>query len=298
MSSGWIKFEKDVRTDPRFLRMLKAFRANVTQVRNSERMAVTLLVGCLVELWCYADTHIREDDTLDIGTDEIDELVGVEGFAALMPIDWLEVIDPNRIKLPGFQEHNGTKAKKKALTAKRVAKHRVKIVTQGRNTDEVDSNAGALPDQTRPDQTKLDQKEVPTEPVAHNATSVPRETSNSKNSDVIGRVFEHWRTTHEHPKATLDPKRTKKIHEALKAYSEADLCQAITGYLNSPHHMGENDSNTRYTDLELFLRDAAHIDAGIAFYAKPPRTDLSAQSRRIVSQTENWIPPEVRRANG
>lgn len=287
--SGWIKLEKDLRTDPRFMRMCKGVRnADVTQVRITPAMSVTQVLGALAQLWMYADSHIREDDTLDIGTDEIDELVGVEGFAALIPVDWLEVIDEHCVKLPGFQEHNGTDAKKRALTAKRVGRLRIRNVTQERVTVPVASNAGALPDQTRPDQTRPDQKETGV---------VPQSGTGRRDPEEVSRVFDHWRTTHGHPKATLDDKRRKKIRDALKAYSEADLCQAITGYLNSPHHMGENPSNTKYTDLELLIRDSAHIDAGIKFYAIPPRTDLSAQTRRIVSQTEDWTPPETRRAS-
>jgi hypothetical protein len=103
---------------------------------------------------------------------------------------------------------------------------------------------------------------------------------------------------HNHPRSQLDEKRRKVIRHALKRYSEADLCMAISGYLNSPHHMGENDRNAVYDDIELLLRDAKHIDAGLKFHADPPRTDLSAKSRRIVQQTDDWVPPEERHANG
>jgi hypothetical protein len=109
-------------------------------------------------------------------------------------------------------------------------------------------------------------------------------------------VFDHWRQEHQHPRAQLDPKRRKAILHALKHYSEADVCQAVSGYLNSPHHMGENDRNTKFDDIELFLRDAKHIDQGLKLYAEPPRTGLSEKSRRIVSQTEDWVPPEERHA--
>jgi len=51
-------------------------------------------------------------------------------------------------------------------------------------------------------------------------------------------------------------------------------------------------------DIELFLRDAKHIDAGLKAYAEPPRTALSAKSRRIVAQTDDWVPPEERHAAG
>jgi hypothetical protein len=176
--SGWIKMEKDLWTDPRFLRMVRNYsNAHVTQERISDRWAVTLLSGCILQLWSYADTHIREDDTLNLGTDEIDEFIGVEGFSDLMPGDWLEVIDAHCVKLPGFQAHNGTDAKKKALTAKRVARHRIRNVTQEGNKGTTSSNASALPDQTRPDQTRpLQNSLAATPPTRVRLKKVSRET--------------------------------------------------------------------------------------------------------------------------
>lgn len=175
MIGGWIKLEKSVETDPRFLRMCRALRnSDVTQMRITQELAVTLLVGSLARLWLYADTHIREDDTLDLGADEIDEFVGLKGFANLMPTDWLEIVNEHCVKLPGFQEHNGTEAKKRALTQKRVARHRIRNVTHERNGSEVDSNAGALPDQTR-----LDQIERRSSDSSPSRNSSPRKTQKS-----------------------------------------------------------------------------------------------------------------------
>jgi hypothetical protein len=113
----------------------------------------------------------------------------------------------------------------------------------------------------------------------------------------ISVVFDHWKSVHNHPRAQLDDKRRALIRKALKSYSVADLCASITGYLNSPHHMGENKNNMKYDDIELFLRDSKHIDAGTKLHVEPPRSDLSEKSRRIISQTENWVPPEVRNAS-
>ncbi len=270
--SGWIKLEKDRRDDPRVLRMARQLRdAGVTHERFTANAYVTLVLGGLDQLWIYADTHVREDDTLDLGTDEIDELVGIKGFCGLLPPDWLEVIDANRVKLPDFHAHNGTESKRKALGQKRSERYRNAEALQANNGASRNGVTGASLDQTktRPDQTRPEKK-VPTEPVSQSSTAVER-------------VFEHWKTTHGHPKATIDLKRTKKIREALKAYSEADVCMAITGYLNSPHHMGENDRNTKFTDLELLIRDAAHIDAGIKFYENPPAPKSKAQ----ISQDAN-----------
>lgn len=140
---------------------------------------------------------------------------------------------------------------------------------------------------------------VPTEPV-----ELERSTPDAKPPDKVGervdsiaKVFDHWRTAHHYPRAALDDKRRRIIREALKHYSEADLCQSISGYLNSPHHMGHNDRATVYTDLKLLLRDSGQIDAGLKFYAEPPRTDLSAKTRSNVAAIADWKPPELRGAN-
>lgn len=79
----------------------------------------------------------------------------------------------------------------------------------------------------------------------------------------VVRVFDHWRETHNHPKAQLDEKRRKAIRSALEAYTADDLCRCISGYKRSAHHMGQNAAKTVYDDIELFLRDAKHIDAGL-----------------------------------
>ena len=299
--SGWIKLEKDLREDPRFLRIVAKLRArelssvtDVTHVRCIERKCVTQVLGGLAQLWMYADSYIRDDDTLDLGAHEIDEFIGIDGFCDMMPEDWLQVLDEHRVKLPYFHDHNGTEAKKKALTAKRVARHRIRNVTQDRSSNSASCNAGALPDQDQDqdqDQTRSEEESLSASPTVAN---VSRETSGE--GEATARIFRHWCETYGHPRAQLDAKRRKLIRAALANYTEADLCFAISGYRNSPHHMGANDRATVYDDIGLLLRDAAHIDAGLRFHADPPRTDLSAQTRRIIDQTADWTPPETRRA--
>lgn len=103
------------------------------------------------------------------------------------------------------------------------------------------------------------------------------DTDTEAKKDNIGpvdRLFALWRTTYNHPKAKLDDKRKKKIQAALKlGYSMAELEQAIQGYRFSQHHMGHNESNTVYDDIELFLRDAKHIDKGIQLWTMRQQQD-------------------------
>lgn len=111
---------------------------------------------------------------------------------------------------------------------------------------------------------------------AEGEQSRDRNVAQRRDDGPVERVFEHWRAEYRHPKASLDPKRRKTIQRALQAYDEPTLCQAISGYKLSPHHMGQNDQRTVYDDISLFLRDAEHIDRGLAFARAPPQAAKSA----------------------
>lgn len=158
--SGWIKIEKDLESDPRVRRMAKILSerfelmtadASGNQVFSNCNAyalpAVTLVCGGLSRIWILADSHAREDDTLDMSATEIDEHVGIPGFCELLPECWLRIVDEKTVELPNFHAHNGVEAKKRALTQKRVARHRDKE----KHITVTSSNASALPDQ---DQTK------------------------------------------------------------------------------------------------------------------------------------------------
>jgi hypothetical protein len=143
--SGWIKLEKDIESDPRVLRMAKAVAAMYPKIGNAPALhGVTLVLGALARLWIYADSHVRADDTLELGAADLDERLGIPGFCALMPEDWLRVIDDETVELPGFQEHNSVAAKRAAQTTKRVARHRVNV----KRNSVTGGNAAALPTKT------------------------------------------------------------------------------------------------------------------------------------------------------
>jgi hypothetical protein len=132
-----------------------------------------------------------------------------------------------------------------------------------------------------------------------NSTAVesePPEPQSKIPIEVVQRVFDHWRTTHSHPRAILDDGRKRLIRRALSRYSEADLCQSITGFLSSPHHMGENDRNTVYDDIEVMLRNSKQVEMGLRFHSQPQQPQLSALGKKNVAATHDWLPPELRNA--
>ena len=60
------------------------------------------------------------------------------------------------------------------------------------------------------------------------------------------------------PQFTKD--RRALIARRLKDWPAADLVDAVRGWQHFPHNRGENDRSTPYCDLELVIKDAAHIE--------------------------------------
>jgi hypothetical protein len=147
LSGGWIKWEKDLTNDPRVLRM--ASRLSNAGVTPLSQRKLTVLGGLSV-FWSFADTHIRDDDTIECAVNEINEVVGIANFCDLLPADWFEVLDPYRVHLPDFLKHSGIEAKKKALAAKRQERyrrnHNARVTPESRKSNAA-SVTNASPDQ-------------------------------------------------------------------------------------------------------------------------------------------------------
>lgn len=78
-------------------------------------------------------------------------------------------------------------------------------------------------------------------------------------------VFDYWRTELKRPGSKLDAKRLRVIRAQLEAgRTVADLKRAIDGCALSAWHNGRNPDGKRYTDLELILRDAKHVEEFMA----------------------------------
>lgn len=210
--------EKDLRDDVRVRRMAHLLNRQYLLFKSAENEldpcnacafpGVTLVLGCLQRLWMHADSFARDDDTLDITPAEIDQLTGIEGFAEILPADWLEVLDEYSVKLPGFQEHNGTEAKRKALTAKRVTRHRIKV----KRTSVTKCNAPALPDQTRPDQDQTKSKKA-----LRAATFVP--------DSIPGLSLEAWNRWTEYRMERKPPIKPESMREAAQQLADFGIHQ-------------------------------------------------------------------------
>lgn len=73
-------------------------------------------------------------------------------------------------------------------------------------------------------------------------------------------IFLRWQESTGRSKVVFDSKRRGVVRAALKCYPVEDLIDAVRGWRHDPHNRGENERRTVYNDLELLLRDSAHIE--------------------------------------
>lgn len=99
------------------------------------------VVGKLVRLWSWAELNRINPDDLGVTKEFIDKLVGRKGFAAaLEKTGWL--IETNeKLSFRNFKRHNSPVAQNKALTAKRVARHRLRKAAVNENVTDEPSDA-------------------------------------------------------------------------------------------------------------------------------------------------------------
>lgn len=110
MAGDWIKMRGNLWDDPRV--------AKIVDMTDSSEAAV---VGALYWLWATADQHTEDGIMQGLTLRAIDRKTGVPGFAqALCAIEWL-ADHPEGVRIVDFEKHNGSSAKKRCQTAKRVA---------------------------------------------------------------------------------------------------------------------------------------------------------------------------------
>ena len=133
MAGDWIKMRGNLWDDPRVSKLCDLCDCGEAQV-----------VGGLYWLWATADQHTEDGIMPGLTLRQIDRKTGIQGFGdALCAIGWL-ADHPEGVRIVNFEEHNGSSAKKRAVTAKRVANHRAC------NADEAKQDDGGSAHVTQP----------------------------------------------------------------------------------------------------------------------------------------------------
>ncbi|NBW22754.1 MAG: hypothetical protein EBR82_83895, partial [Caulobacteraceae bacterium] len=118
MAGDWIKVEAATPDKPEVIAMAELLQIDQDAV-----------VGKLIRIWLWADQQTFDGNAGGNGVSVtfafLDRCAHVTGFGkAMEAVGWLVREDDGRLSFPRFSRHNGTTAKTRALTAKRVAEHR------------------------------------------------------------------------------------------------------------------------------------------------------------------------------
>lgn len=131
MAGEWIKMRTNLWDDPRI--------SQICDITGAQEAAV---IGALYWLWSAADEHTADGFMHGLSTAGIDRKTGVKGIGeALITVKWIEEGN-NGITITNFVEHNGTSAKKRCQTAKRVANHTA--ANAGKHKEDEDTNADSV----------------------------------------------------------------------------------------------------------------------------------------------------------
>lgn len=114
MAGDWIKFEHATPDKPEVHQMADMLGISPEQV-----------VGHLVRFWIWVDQQSVDcANALSVTKVTLDRLTHCENLAsAMQKVGWLAG-ENWQLQVPNLERHNGETAKKRALTAKRVARHK------------------------------------------------------------------------------------------------------------------------------------------------------------------------------
>lgn len=115
MAGEWLKFEKATLDKPEVFAIAARLGIDPDAV-----------VGKLIRVWSWFDTHTVDGNAAGVTPELLDRIAGATGFVTAMHESGWVVVAEGGVSLPNFDRHNGETAKKRALTAKRVAYHRAK----------------------------------------------------------------------------------------------------------------------------------------------------------------------------
>ena len=119
MAGDWIKMRTELGADPDVIEM--------AAMLNLDEFGV---VGRLHAVWSWLDSHSESGTNVRIVSAYLDRLTACPGFSdALRAVKWLSGKDGN-LTFPGYENHNGSTAKRRASESKRKQRTRTNVRKQ------------------------------------------------------------------------------------------------------------------------------------------------------------------------
>ena len=147
MAGDWLKIEKITPEKPEIIRMASILK-----------MDSDAIFGKIFKIWTWADDQSVDGICMDISETFLDQKAAKRGFAkAMRAVGWLAG-DDGSLVFPGFERHNGTTAKARAESNRRMAKSRITL-------RECCGNVAGKPQQ-KPQPEKRREELIPPNPLA------------------------------------------------------------------------------------------------------------------------------------
>lgn len=134
--AGYIKVDKTLSEDPRVVELAEKYADWIIEEENPSGFrdaigdaSLYAVTGLLVTLWCYADTHIRDDDSVTLSVTSLSRFLRFpEKILRQFPPEWLQVKPDGTVILPNYRSKNSliTRDKRKELAKERTRRWRAK----------------------------------------------------------------------------------------------------------------------------------------------------------------------------
>lgn len=126
MANDWIKMRVDLQTHPKVFRIMSALNADVCPHGVRTVSDKYRIIGALHAVWCLFDAHSEDGILVGYSAEILDSSLGIPGLAKAMEgVGWLVIESCGTIKMPEFDTHNGSSAKRRAKETDRKRKERL-----------------------------------------------------------------------------------------------------------------------------------------------------------------------------
>ena len=236
MADQWIKMRTDLSTDPAVIAIAGATGLDEDHV-----------VGKLHRLWSWADGQLRDGNAPSVTGSWVDRYLGAPGFAeAMQTAGWLTIADTG-ISFPNFDRHMSTTAKKRALTARRVARHK--------RDGNAPSVTKALPREEKRREEK--EKQTPLSPPRGKRSAKPADVEIPETLDTpdFRAAWGEWLAYRRERKATCSARTLSKQLAMLAELGPAVAIESIENSIRGgwqglfqPKAEGNHNGKPRYAD--------------------------------------------------
>jgi len=208
MAGDWQMLRLDIHDDPAVIAIAAALDLDEDTI-----------VGKLTRLWGWANRQTENGNVPGVTEKWLDRYIGVTGFAqAMVNAGWL-VVESEQVTFPNFDRWMSETAKRRGLTARRVAKSRGKKCNAKSVTKVLPHNSTVQDKET----TNVVSTKPPKPPLKKPANGIPPELDTPE----FSAAWREWIAYKKESRAKMPASTQEKQLKALAAMGVADAVLSI-----------------------------------------------------------------------